>query len=48
MFNLGFPTALRVAQHDNPGDFHDPMILRWRLMGCTEGVVILVTCGTIW
>ena len=29
MFNLGFPTASRVAQHDNPGNFHDIIILRW-------------------
>jgi hypothetical protein len=37
MFNLGFPTASRIAQHNNPGDFHDIMILRWRSLGRLAG-----------
>jgi hypothetical protein len=40
MFNLGFPTASRVAQHNNPGDFHDIMILRWSLMGRVAGSMV--------
>jgi hypothetical protein len=37
MFNPGFPTASRVAQHDNLGYFHDVVILRWRWMGRLAG-----------
>ena len=37
MFNPGFPTASRVAQHDNLGYFHDVMILRRRWMGRLAG-----------